>query len=139
MENPGNPDALSDALVTIRSVTVSDKIQLEQQDDPAIVQHLFWSTGGKGEGFSIIAFAGEFKNDNDCNKNQLIMVLATAQGALLWGLPLVVAMCKYSLHTGQIMIQYVHSFVSVSKNSDCLSVFASTHISNSLIYLTLFR
>lgn len=79
MENPGNPDALSDALVTIRSVTVSDKIQLEQQDDPAIVQHLFWSTGGKGDGFSIIAFTGEFKNDNDCNKNQLIMVLATAQ------------------------------------------------------------
>ena len=35
------------------------------------------------------------------------------------------AMCKYSLHTGQIMIQYVHSFVSVSKNSDCLSASAA--------------
>jgi hypothetical protein len=77
----GNPDAESDALVTIPSATIADKLQMQQlsfQGDQTILQHLYWSTGGEKDGFSIIGFAGEFKkDDNDCNKNQLIMVLAT--------------------------------------------------------------
>jgi len=81
----GNPDAESDTLVTIPSAAIDYKIQeqsLSYQGDPAILQHLYWSThgGNADDYFSIIGFAGEFKkNDNDCNKNQLPMVLATAQ------------------------------------------------------------
>ena len=78
----GNPDAESDTLVTIPSATIDYKIQeqsLSCQGNPTILQHLYWSThgGDADDDFSIIGFAGEFKeNDNDCNK---IMVLATAQ------------------------------------------------------------
>jgi hypothetical protein len=81
----GNPDAESDTLVTIPSAAIGLKIQLQRlsfQGDPSILQHLYWSThvAYTDDDFSIIGFAGEFKkNDNDCNKNQLIMVLATAQ------------------------------------------------------------
>jgi hypothetical protein len=78
----GNQDAESDTLVTIPSVTIGDKIQMQRlsfQGDVTILQHLYWSTHGADDGFSIIGFAGEFKDDHDCNKNQLIMVLATAQ------------------------------------------------------------
>ncbi|KAM6499434.1 hypothetical protein JOM56_004942 [Amanita muscaria] len=83
MASAGNPDAQSDALVTIPSTTIGDKLQMHQlsfRGDPSILQHLYWSTDGERNGFSIIGFAGEFKkDDNDCNQNQLIMVLATAQ------------------------------------------------------------
>jgi hypothetical protein len=69
--------------VTIPLAAIADKLQMQQlsfQGDQTILQHLYWSTGGEKDGFSIIGFAGEFKkDDNDCNKNQLIMVLATAQ------------------------------------------------------------
>ena len=79
----GNPDAESDVLVTIPSKTVADKIKDERsalQHDPRLSEHLYWSSAGSTGAFSIIGFAGEFKNDeNDCNKNQLIMMLATAQ------------------------------------------------------------
>ena len=72
----------SDALVTIPSGIVDEKIQLAWQSfhgDP-ILRHLYWSTGGDDDNFSIIGFAGEFKKDDKkCNENQLIMVLATAQ------------------------------------------------------------
>ena len=75
---------------------------------------------------------------NECNENQLIMVLAIAQaqrkalslkpsiimGATLVLLPVVVA-CKFSLHTGQMVTQYGYSYVSVAKNSDFLMSFAS--------------
>ena len=81
--SPGNPDAQSDTLVTIPSKTVDDRIRLDRfsfQGDLTISQHLYWSADGMTDGFSIIGFAGEFKKDaNNCNKNQLIMVLATAQ------------------------------------------------------------
>ena len=54
--------------------------QFSFQGNLMISQHLYWSTDGITDGFSIIRFAGEFKKDaNNCNKNQLIMVLATAQ------------------------------------------------------------
>jgi hypothetical protein len=79
----GNPDAQSDVLVTIPSGIISDKIQIDRfsfRGDRTISQHLYWSTGGGMDGFSIIGFAGEFeKDDYNYNKNQLIMVLATAQ------------------------------------------------------------
>jgi hypothetical protein len=71
--------------VTIPSAAIGLKIQLQRlsfQGDPSILQHLYWSTHGADadDDFSIIGFAGEFKKDeNDCNKNRLIMVLATAQ------------------------------------------------------------
>ena len=81
--SPGNPDAQSDTLVTIPSKTVNDRIRLDQfsfQGDLMISQHLYWSADGMTDGFSVIRFTGEFKKDaNNCNKNQLIMVLATAQ------------------------------------------------------------
>ena len=81
----GNPDAQSDALVTIPSTAVGNKIRMAQlsssfRGDPSILRQLYWSTGGETDNFSIIGFAGEFKkDDNECNQNQLIMVLATAQ------------------------------------------------------------
>ena len=80
----GNPDAESDTLVTIPSGAIGDKIQekrISMQGDPTIFQHLYWSThGADADDFSIIGFPGEFKKDeDDCNKSQLIMVLATAQ------------------------------------------------------------
>jgi hypothetical protein len=54
--------------------------QFSFQGDLTISQHLYWSADGMTDSFSIIGFAGEFKKDaNHCNKNQLIMVLATAQ------------------------------------------------------------
>ncbi|KAM6496619.1 hypothetical protein JOM56_007092 [Amanita muscaria] len=81
--SPGNPDAQSGTLVTIPSKTVDDRIRMDQfsfQGDLTISQHLYWSADGMTDGFSIIGFAGEFKKDaNNCNKNRLIMVLATAQ------------------------------------------------------------
>ncbi|KAF8340064.1 hypothetical protein F5887DRAFT_1136662 [Amanita rubescens] len=81
--SPGNPDAQSDTLVTIPSKTVDNRIRMDEfsfQGDPTISQHLYWSADGMTDGFSIIGFAGEFKkDDNNYNKNQLIMVLATAQ------------------------------------------------------------
>jgi hypothetical protein len=148
----GNPDAHSDTLVTIPSVTIADKIGEDRfsfQGDRTISEHLYWSTGGSTDGFSIIGFAGEFKkNDDNCNKNQLIMVLATAQAqrkalllkpSIIMGLLLLVAACKSSLLTGQVTTRYVHSYVSAAKNSNFLSSFASTRTSNSLISPTLFR
>ena len=78
----GNPDAESDALVTISSLNINDKIIDAELlfGDPFASEHLYWSTTGSEGGFSIIGFAGEFKkDDHDCNKNQVIMALATAQ------------------------------------------------------------
>ena len=78
----GNPDAESDTLVTIPSAKISDKIRLARLSahDPSTSKHLYWSTAGPIGGFSIIGFAGEFKkDDNDSNKNQVIMALASAQ------------------------------------------------------------
>ncbi|KAF8335578.1 hypothetical protein F5887DRAFT_891839, partial [Amanita rubescens] len=80
----GIPDAQSDALVTLPSATITDKINIHRiffQGDRTIFQHLYWSSDWLTDGFSIIGFAGEFKTDDDYdyNKNQLIMVLATAQ------------------------------------------------------------
>ena len=63
----GNPDAQSDALVTIPSQTVGHKIPMAQvsiQGDPTILRHLYWSTGGEKDGFSIIGFTGEVKKDD---------------------------------------------------------------------------
>jgi hypothetical protein len=80
--SPGNPDAESDTLVTIPSATITDKLQVARLGfkDDRTISELYWSTGGPRDDFSIIGFAGEFKKDeNDCNKNQLIMALATAQ------------------------------------------------------------
>lgn len=78
----GNPDAVSDTLVTIPSETILDIIgegRLSFQY-PSLSEHLYWSTGRSTDGFSIIGLAGEFKKDeNGCNKNQVIMALATAQ------------------------------------------------------------
>ena len=85
MASAGNPDAESDTLVTIPSTAISEKIQekrFSMQGDLTIIQQLYWSTHGadRVNDFSIIGFPGEFKkNEDDCNKNQLIMVLATAQ------------------------------------------------------------
>jgi len=45
-----NPDAESDALMTIPSVTIADKIGEDRfsfQGDPAISEHLYWSSGGR--------------------------------------------------------------------------------------------
>ena len=80
----GNPDVESDTLVAIPSMATSEKIQekrFSMQGDLTIIQQLYWSTlGADADDFSIIGFPGEFKkNEDDCNKNQLIMVLATAQ------------------------------------------------------------
>jgi uncharacterized membrane protein YgcG len=75
-----NPDAQSDTLITIRSPAIGDQLRLYAFTftDPELMQHAFWST--KTLEFSIIAFAGEFKRvDATENKNQLIMVLSTAQ------------------------------------------------------------
>jgi hypothetical protein len=80
--SPGNPDAVSDTLVTIPSATITDKIELARIlfQDPPTADHLYWSTGVSKDGSSIIALAGEFKKDeNDTNMNQAIMALATAQ------------------------------------------------------------
>ena len=80
--SPGNPDADSDALVTIPSRTITDKLQVARLGfkDDLTISELYWSTGGSRDDFSIIGFAGEFKKDeNESNKNQLIMALATAQ------------------------------------------------------------
>ncbi len=146
MASTGNPDAQSDALATIASGTVGNKIRIAQlsiQGNPTILRHLYWSTDGEKDGFSIIGFAGEFKkDDNECNENQLIMVLTTAQAqrkalslkpSIIMGATACVAACKSSLRTGQMTTQYVHSYVSVAKNSDFHSSFASMSTSNSLI------
>ncbi|EDR03500.1 uncharacterized protein LACBIDRAFT_307258 [Laccaria bicolor S238N-H82] len=80
--SPGNPDAVSDTLVTIPSVTIADKIGVTRLSfqTPSTAEHLYWSTGGSMDGFSIIGFPGEFKADeNHSNKNQVIMALVTAQ------------------------------------------------------------
>jgi hypothetical protein len=82
VESPGNPDAVSDTLVTIPSTTIAYKIDLARTlfQDPSTADHLYWSTGASKDGFSIIGLAGEFKKDeNDSNENQVIMALATAQ------------------------------------------------------------
>jgi hypothetical protein len=72
--------------VTIPSGAIGDKIQdqrlsCQTGDDLSFLQQLYWTTKGvDANDFSIIGFAGEFKKDeNDYNKNQLIMILATAQ------------------------------------------------------------
>ncbi len=55
-----NSDAQSDALVTIPSATIADKVQIDWfsfRGDRTILQHLYWSTGGLTDGFSIIGFA----------------------------------------------------------------------------------
>lgn len=78
----GNPDAESDVLVTIPSATIGDGIRFQRfsQRDPTLSEHLYWSSAGSTGGFSIIGFVGEFrKDDYDCNKNRLIMMLVTAQ------------------------------------------------------------
>ena len=79
----GNPDAQCDTLVTIPSKTLADKISLVELsfEGDETISELYWSTGGLEDGFSIIGFPGEFKtqDENDSNRNQLIMVLATAQ------------------------------------------------------------
>ncbi|KAF5386982.1 hypothetical protein D9615_002100 [Tricholomella constricta] len=63
-----NPDALSDILVTISSTELTRELRAKA------------STNGAMDDFSIIAFPGEFKKDDSVyNKNQLIMVLTTAQ------------------------------------------------------------
>jgi hypothetical protein len=78
----GNPDACCDNLVTIPSRTVKNRlIDLQHEfNNPATADHLYWSSCGRSDGFSIIGFPGEFKKDDtEYNKNQLIMVFATAQ------------------------------------------------------------
>jgi hypothetical protein len=78
----GNPDAESDTLVTIPSKKINDELRDDRLsfNDPDIINNLYWSASGVGDHFSIIGFAGEFKKDNAAyNKNQLIMVLTTAQ------------------------------------------------------------
>ncbi|KAF8729345.1 hypothetical protein AX14_006252 [Amanita brunnescens Koide BX004] len=77
----GNPDAQSNASATISLGTVGHKIRKAlPHGDPTLSRQLYWSTGAERDDFSIIGFAGEFKrDDNECNENQLIMVLATAQ------------------------------------------------------------
>jgi hypothetical protein len=77
-----NPDAQSDTLVTIPSKEITSKIRVHQLSftNPGTADHLYWST--TPDTFSIIGFAGEFKkedSDANTNKNQLIMVLTTAQ------------------------------------------------------------
>jgi hypothetical protein len=72
-------NAQSDTLIIIPSQKIADKLQLLQYTftQPAVIDHLYWSTK---DPFSVIAFAGEFKKDNESyNRNQLIMVLTTAQ------------------------------------------------------------
>ncbi|KAF5381044.1 hypothetical protein D9615_004039 [Tricholomella constricta] len=78
----GNPDAVSDTLVTISSAKIADEISSCSFTftNRSVADHLYWSTIGVTDIFSIIGFAGEFKKeDAECNKNQLIMVLTTAQ------------------------------------------------------------
>jgi len=79
----GNPDAVSDTLAIIPSVTIDGTIRRSRhsfQGDRMTLENLYWSTGGWRDDFSIIGFAGEFKKDeDDSNKNQLIMALTTAQ------------------------------------------------------------
>jgi hypothetical protein len=78
----GNPDAQSDTLATIPSTTIHDIIHTHQLSftDPIVINNLYWSTMGFLGDFSIIRFTVEFKKDNaEYNKNQLMMVLATAQ------------------------------------------------------------
>lgn len=79
-----NPDGQSDTLVTVPSPTIYDIINRRRLSfaDPTIMDNLFWSTKGYLDAgvFSIIGFAAEFKKDDaDSNRNQLTMVLATAQ------------------------------------------------------------
>lgn len=79
-----NPDGQSDTLVTVPSPTIYDIINDHRLSfaDPTIMDNLFWSTKGYLDAgvFSIIGFAAEFKKDDaDSNRNQLTMVLATAQ------------------------------------------------------------
>jgi hypothetical protein len=78
----GNPDAQSDTLVTIPSTIIRDIIHTHRLsfNYPIIINNLYWSTTGFLGDFSIIGFAAEFKKDDaEYNKNQLTMVLATAQ------------------------------------------------------------
>jgi hypothetical protein len=78
----GNPDAQSDTSVTIPSLRIGNKLKKLRREftDPATLDHLYWSTRGSLDKFSIIGFPGEFKKDDaGYNKNQLIMVLTTAQ------------------------------------------------------------
>jgi hypothetical protein len=73
-----------DTLVMIPWRSFLDKIRPHRRSftDQAILDHWSWATGGLGLGgnLSIIAFPGEYKKDDaECNLNQLIMVLTTAQ------------------------------------------------------------
>ena len=126
MASAGNQDAESDTLVTIPSATIGDKIRIQRlsfQGDVTVLQHLYWSAHGAesaDDGFSIIGFAGEFKkDDNDCNKNQLSMVLATAQalGNALELKPSIimgVVACRGKVQNfEQVPSRYVLSYVSV--------------------------
>ena len=82
MASDGHPDAQSDTLVTIPWTNIGDTLFAHRRSfaDDTIVDHLYWSTRGFGDDFSIIGFPGEFKKDDaEYNKNQLIMVLTTAQ------------------------------------------------------------
>ena len=55
----GNPNPQSGTLVTIPSTIITDKIRVRRFSfpDPTIVDHLYWSTGGVTDVFSIIGFA----------------------------------------------------------------------------------
>jgi hypothetical protein len=82
VEMDNNPDAVSDALVTIPSMEITRELRDAALffADSSTIDNLYWSTNGAIDDFSIIAFPGEFKKDDTAyNKNQLIMVLTTAQ------------------------------------------------------------
>ena len=75
-----NPDAQSNTLVTIPSMNISRQIQVHRLAFTNLdtADHLYWST--LTHIFSIIGFAGEFKRDDAShNKNQVIMILMSAQ------------------------------------------------------------
>jgi hypothetical protein len=76
-----NPNAQSDALITLPFPEIADELQTLQLSytDHTLTDHLYWSANGSQDRFSIIVFPGEFKtNDAAYNVNQLIMVLTTA-------------------------------------------------------------
>ena len=150
MASAGNPDVQSDALVTIPSKTVGHKIRRAlRHGDPTLLRQLYWSTGAERDDFSIIGFAGKFKkDDNECNENQLIMMLATAQAqrkalSLKPSITIGAIACRGRV---QIFSSYLKdddslcSWLCIScQKFDFLSPFVSMRTSNSLISPTLFR
>ena len=153
MASTGNPDAESDTLVTISSSDITDKIKDARVlfRDPFVAEHLYWCTAGSTGGFSIIGFAGEFKKDgdNDSNKNQVIMALATAQlqrkalelkdsiimGAISsWGRVQIFSSYWESANSVSVCSQLC---ISCQKTQPFFSSFASTRTSNCLICPTL--